>query len=424
MATPTPTRYSVPHGATCYGGKSAPVKSILDYVPAPGQLKSVHLNDLAALNACPGDACWYSENSKQNGPWAQWTGAVFAPDYSTYGAMVYWGGGHGGYDGTEFYIFDLTTQKWSRLGGTPATDFIESVAAPWCDYIDPATGDPVAPASHTYNMPVYLGPSYGGGAKGSWCLPCNNWGPNSQGVSGAYQPHAVDLQTGRWSRLTNNVYAPYVPSSFYGACFVDTKRNRLWGMAGVDTNAHCYIDLTAASKTITPYSAVYTSGYNYASATYVEAKDVMVALWVDGNKNAHLAIYDLATGLLGAPVNPANYQTVSIGTGSGVGFEWCPDTGKFYCYEGQGVTYINVLTPPASGDWINGAWSWSKEYMGGETPVNILTVSATSGQQTFSKFRYNSKLKCFMWSQGTNTSISPDGVNRTGAFQLYRPLGT
>jgi hypothetical protein len=403
---------------------------ILSIRPAHGYLKSVHANDLAALNPCPGDACWYSEASKQNGPWANWCGAVYAADYSQYGAMVYWGGGHGGYDGTEFYIFDFTTQKWSRLNNPVSYDFLPDTGADWCDAV--IEGYPVAPASHTYGGPVYQASAYGGGNKGSWVLPYNVYGGGAGSGNGTvgYRPHAVDLETGAWRRLTDTTRQAYYPSAVQGSCFVD-KHGMLWGIQGSSSDTHVKIDLAApgAVKTLTNYDGhFYTPGY-YWSFGYVPARDFLVMAYLNySGTTVSLAIYDLAITSGAMDVNPpvtgAPDFLPAPGSGtlnaSGFGFDYCPDNNKFYAYEGFGSQIVHVLTPPASGSWKTGTWVWTTETMLGETAVGLIG----QGTQAFTKWKYIPALQCFAWSQGTQIRNSPDGTPRAGALQLYRPVGT
>ena len=389
------------------------------WVPAPGQLKSVHTNDLTSVNACPGNNCWYTESTGQNGPWTNWCGAVFAADFSELGAMIYWGGGHGGYDGTEFYIFDLTTQTWSRLNNPVPTDFSANINKEWCD--TSYEGQPVVPASHTYSHVVYISAAAGGGPKGSWCLPYNVYG---QGFSG-YKPHAVDLATGTWSRLTTNTTDPSYVYGSYGGCFVDTKRNVIWGMAGTEGTVAGKIALASKPTIVENVNGVYAPTIYFVPVAVPE-KDMMIAcsVYEDGRKIISLTGYDMSSGQpVGFGIKFATPQTVT--RGAGIGMDWCPDTGKFYLYEGFGSTTLYVASPPADGDWKNGTWTWSTEIMAGEQPANVVeVVPSAQGAQPFTKWKYNTKLKCFMWSQGTTKRASPDGQIRAGAFQLYRPYGT
>jgi hypothetical protein len=394
------------------------------WVPPPGQLKSIHANELTSVNACPSNSCWYTESSGQNGPWTNWCGAVFSPDYSELGAMLYWGGGHGGYDGVEFYAFDLSTQSWSRLGEAIPYDFLPDTGADWCDVI--YNGQPIPPASHTYSHAVYIPPAGGGGPKGSWCLTFNVYGggPGSGNGAAGYRPHAFDLSTKTWTRLTTNTTNPPYAYGAYGGAFTDTNKNVIWGMAGSEGQLAIKIDLKVTPHAIVEVPGVYAPP-QYFVPVFVPEKNCMIACWVyeNGQNNISIGGYDLASG---KPVDfNCNFATGQHSArGAGIGMDWCPDTGKFYLYEGFGSTVVYVATPP-TGDWKTGVWTWSTETMTGEIPVSALEVQPNAlGAQVFSKWKYNRKLKCFMWSQGTVARKSPDGAMRTGAFQLYRPLGT
>lgn len=402
MASPTTDFYGAASGQSVVGGRS-------HWVPDPGQLKSVHLNSLSSLNPCPTATCWYSESHKQNGPWANWNGAVFAPEYSQYGAMVFWGGGHGGYSGTEYYIFDLSTRQWSRIGEQIPEGFTVS---DWYDY--QVNGSYVVPALHTYCHPIYISPSQGGGVKGSWLMGYNVGGPGSN-----IQPHAVDLATGVSTRFTSNKQEIYLANGPYGGAFVDTNRNVAWLLPGHNSDQNAKINLASTPKTVELVSSFWNPGY-YFNPVFVQAKDVMIAAWLDGS-TIMINGYSLATGTpVAFTVTQGSTRTKNTAT-NGLGFDYCQHTGKFYAYEGYGDTTIHVLTPPDN--WTSGTWTWATETMGGEAPIDLLEVGGSSGQQPFSKWKYNPSLKCFMWSQGTVSRQCTDGVARDGAFQLYKPVG-
>lgn len=384
-----------------------------------GELKSIHLNDLSDLDPCPDGLCWYSQANKQNGPWVLWTGAVYAPDYSALGAMVYWGGGHSGYDGTEAYLFDLTTRMWSVLGAPVATDYLADIDPTWTDYLQDEGYVP--PASHTYSLPTYISPANGGGTKGSFCLPYNVYGPDeaNEVPGNNFAPHVLDLATGQWSRLTTNTWAPTFGGGPNGGSIVD-KRGVLWSMPGFGGNVHAKIDLLAETKTVVEAN-FWAPGY-YFVPCYVPELDVMICPYCDyGTTEIKLVGYDLSSG---SPVAFTITQaTTRDALGPGVGIDWCPETQKFYLYDGSGETDLHVLTPGAV--WDQDDWTWATETMGGEAPADAAEVfgGPMDSDQVLSKWKYNRAAKAFMWSMGTVARQCTDGVTRAGAFQLYRPLG-
>jgi hypothetical protein len=196
-------------------------------------------------------------------------------------------------------------------------------------------------------------------------------------------------------------------------------------MAGTEGSIAAKIDLSPKVRTIEEINGVYAATIYFVPVPVPE-KDMMVAcaIYEDGKRNISMTGYDLSSG------NPSNFAlkfatTQVVTLGAGIGMDWCPDTGKFYLYEGFGTNVLYVANPPADGDWKNGTWTWTTETMGGEQPANVLEVVPTAqGAHPFTKWKYNTKLRCFMWSQGTVVRNSPDGQSRAGAFQLYRPLGT
>jgi hypothetical protein len=220
-----------------------------------------------------------------------------------------------------------------------------------------------------------------------------------------------------------DVPAPYGP---YGGSFMDTKRNIFWGMAATEGQEAVKVDLNGTQRTLERIPGVYAPT-QYFVPTYVPEKDVMVtsSIYGDGQGIITVSVFDLSSG---KPVGYApKFETQQICDLKfpGIAIEWCPDTGKFYLYFGFGTTKIYVATPPSNGDWRSGTWTWSIETMGGEVPINVIEVAPNAqGGHPFTKWKYNRKLKCFMWSQGTVSRLSPDGTMRKGAFQLYRPLGT
>lgn len=441
---PAVDNYTVGSGLPIFGGKT---KSVIPpaFAPSPGQLKSIHLNSLSAINPCPSNSCWFSGNNRINGPWTNWCGAEFAPDFSTYGAMLYWGGGHMGSNDTAFSVFDLTTQKWLRLGSVPAADattgitndtsFYDKIDQTWCDYVDPEHSDkgPIPPASHTYSIPAYVSSKLGGGAKGSWVLPFQVWGPytrstDGQVLGGGFKPHAFDLASEVWTRFTPSPYeAVDKANTPSGASFVDTKRGVLWSLPFSNGRDNIKIDLNTGVRTIVSTNSDYVYGPGYNSVIrYVESADLAVAMWSDAGTN-HLVGVNLYSTSSGSLVNLGQIKlsNAAPAAGDGFGFDWCPDTGKFYILSQSRSNVLNVLTPPPMGQWTTGNWVWSTETMSGETPVTIESVSpGGQGSLVLSHWTYNPSLKCFMWAQGTASTTSPDGVTRDGAFQLYRPLGT
>lgn len=169
-----------------------------------------------------------------------WTGGVYVPGdkwlwgnpATRYGAMVYWGGGHGAYYGSQLSVFDFNYRQWVEInrpstmpGTTSFRDYSNETGYLTAHqtiepFVDMARGDwdwyqehqdPNLPLhttlntalngskqrtispNHTYSTPTYLPPEWGGGSMGSYLC------------SGTDQKiiHRCDLATGVWSRISD-----------------------------------------------------------------------------------------------------------------------------------------------------------------------------------------------------------------------------
>jgi hypothetical protein len=392
------------------------------FVPAPGKTANVSLNHLSALNPCPSNNCWYSGSSKQAAPWRNWNGAAWAPEYSPYGALIFNGGGHGGGEDIGLTVFDFTTGLWSRVGPDNASADLAGRTLPeWDDFL--LNGDYIIQGVHTYNYPSYIPPNMSGtGAKGSWVLPQQVTG------KGGATPHAVDLVTGRWTRFAQ---APgSTGQSPYAGAFYDSRRGRLWWgcqevgqLNMMDWNESHPRKIHVVPNT--PKGSIFAYGGYYANYVYVPEADLTVGFWtLYGQKKVLGEVFNMASG---QPVRVAsgNWPALDVDRGAGFGIDWCPDTRKFYMYEGYGSTKVRTLTP-SSLDFSTCTWVWGEEVFSNPAWEPERYVGEyRQGAQPFSKWRYIRWLKCFAWSDGPDfIARCADGVERDGVMQLWRPLGT
>ena len=390
-------------------------------MPAPGGTANVNLNSLSPLNPCPDNLCWYSQSSKQQAAWRNWTGAAWAPGFSPHGALVFWGGGHGGGEDVSLYAFDFTTGHWSRIGpsnpDTNYTDIAEANAEGY-DYLH--EGSYIVPALHTYNYPAYVPPGLpGSGPQGQWLLPQLVGAANS----GA-KPHAVDLQTGVWTRASTG--AGVSGQSPYTGSIEDTRRNRVWWATIGDSQLNM-LDLnenhprTIQTLQMLPAGSLYGHGGYYARPVYVAETDMVVSLFCYYNQTlVRGETYDMTSG---RPVSMGRLTlpTFDVPTGPGFGMDWCPHTQAFYLYGGLGSERVFKLTP-SSLEFHQCEWTWSEERFEGAI---FHAASSGGGAQPFSRWRYIPWLRCFAWTDGPNVSgMVADGVHRDGIVQLWRPLGT
>ena len=391
------------------------------YIPEPGKTANVNLNSLTPLNPCPTNNCWYTGSSNLQASWRNWTGAAWAPGFSPYGALVFWGGGHGGGSDVGLYVFDFTTGLWSRVGpANPAQDYLHLVEANVDFYDHLHEGSYIVPGLHTYNYPAYVPPDLpGSGPRGQWLLPQLVGGANS----GA-KPHAVDLATGVWTRFSTG---PGVGGqSPYTGSIEDTRRQRVWWATIGDAWMNM-LDLTEPHprnihvRRLLPTGSQYGHGGYYARPVYVAETDMVVSLWCFYlQTRVRGEVYDLSRGEL-VHMGALTLPPLDIPTGAGFGLDWCPHTRAFYLYPGWGSEQVFKLTP-SSLEFHECTWEWSEERFAGA----VFQASGTgSGAQPFSRWRYVPWLRCFAWTDGPGVSgMVADGQQRDGIVQLWRPLGT
>jgi hypothetical protein len=394
-------------------------------IPPSGELKSIHLNSLSEVE----QRGWFSNQGGVNAMFRNWSGGVLATDYSPAGAIVFWGGGHNGYDGTAPYAFDLTTAKWVRVGDTPPTDFTGNLDPAWADYL--YNGSQIIPAAHTYGHVVHLPRRYGGGTRGSFMV-CNLIGPFSTSPGGIV-PHACNLETGVWSR---QAASPVTGAPGTGtSSVVDTKR----GIVYISTNVNGTVYRLDLNQPIASRAPAVVSGMSgslyYTPWRYVPEADMIVGIQLaDGGSTVRLWNCASGTPTSATTANaPQRAQfNVTPGRPSYAGFDYVPELNAFFVREVavNNDRRLHKLQAPPIGQWATGAWSWSTETMGGELPVYIeeaFSNNAASfgagGNAPSTRFTYVRALKCFVMAEGKCFRTSPDGVSRDGAVQLYRPLG-
>jgi len=321
------------------------------WVPAPGASAIINLNSLAALNPCPADNCWYSQSSKQQAAWRNWNGAAYASGYSEHGAMVFWGGGHGGGEDISLYCFDFTTRNWSRIGpSNPTSDFTGAsgylaLDSTYYDYLH--EGSYIVPGLHTYGYPFYVPPGMPGvGAKGAWGLAHLVGGPTSGSV-----PHQVDLDTGVWTRMTNGKNA--AGASPYAGAFMDTTRGKVWWESLDSSNLNGMNLNDAVPRTMSRISvSSFAYGFYYPRYIYVPEADQAIGIGCYyGSRQLRAEVFDLSSGQpvqMGGHTFGTTYLLPLLVNGenpNGSGVDWCPITQAFYLYSGYGSTTVHKLKP-------------------------------------------------------------------------------
>lgn len=427
-------------------------------VPSAGQRANISLNDassvdydLAISGAGPYDEWWNGYGAYRSfvNMVGAWNGGIYAPDYSTAGGVVVFGGGHGGNQGMFCYVFNLATRQWAQIGAprnlpasaawsgfdvaepnfyNAATDLRD---ADWYDY--DYNGSRISLTDHTYNGVLYVSTAEGGGPDGSIMLIT---APLTQepSLGAKWSPRLLSLTDGTITRALSaapNISA--VTNLINGV--KDTSRNRLWYFGQGSSTAR-YIDLSSGP----PYTfsahtlrdetnATYTAFTEKRTLEYAEGADAIVmfsaptSLTTDATVS--LVVFDMSTGVpVKLNITPPTY-TLKHG-GQWVAAAWCPPEQAFYLYEGMGDTFCTVLRP-SSLDFSTCTWAWSQESFSGPTPPARNTpVGAASSDAwgAFRRFVWDGGTGCFVWHDGPLPTGDVGGVTRNGVVQLWRPPGT
>jgi hypothetical protein len=405
-----------------------------DWVPNPGERRNVSLNVLAEVDP---------ENPPPRGLGPQpfhgtqglaaifktWNGAVFAPHFGTYGAMVYYGGGHFGYYGTQLSVFDLASRRWIRInepvvlpGATRYQDYDfdyskNTRSSYWTDH--PEICDPVyhdmygttPEVQHNYDGVGHLSPELGGGASGSLLVRAR----------GHAAIHKCDLSSGEWSRFSEP--SPHVwRGGNTGSTCLDAENGRWWfegaGVLKPDASAIEFFDFSTRSWELA--KGLNRNTYRYRCSHYWHDRRTWVSLCTSAKESRRLGLQllDLKRTRRWVQVNVITPSASAIQfqpdvdwpSVEGAGIDYCDADGCFYVYEGQKKEHIWRLQPPDDAP-LERPWILAKETVLGPVP-SFSGQSASAGGLVMSRWRFASRLKSFIWADHPSQPV-----------QLWRPAG-
>lgn len=344
------------------------------WVPSPGQWANVGLN---TLNSVKGPDAASSPGAFANILNA-WCGVVHAPLYGgVYGSLIVGpGGGHGSWDGSDVYAYDIETRQCSLLKATynPTTNNTYSTGA----YPD---GSPLPP--HNYAGYVVM-PNKG--VKGSLWVPWtyieNDAGPAAGVVNDCF---FLDLNTLVWSRGPSTS-----PGRYHGAAIA--ADGSVWWRAGAGVQP--LKRLSADGTTVTTYSSSTSNTTVYTAAAIDPTRNrfffwegSLVRLWVTDISNPN--------------VSPTQY-TFGSGPGGNSSLGYSTVLDRIIGWGGGKTVYTLDPANPGGG--------WTAQGSG-----STLTPPALeSGQDSvYTKLRWVESVKCLIGIISTST-----------VAWAYRPVGT
>ena len=396
--------------------------SIVDqssWIPASGQVGFIPaLNTFASVDPCPSDSCIYNQFSNGIGNEHvidAWNAVTYSPFYSTNGALVLHGGGHGDYGGNETYVFDFDTLLFKRLDNPTTnidrrvTDIVRTVSnMTYCEYAD---GQPAS--SHTYDNLCIIPPGKGGGAKGSLLRVVSN-ACGAESAQTGYS-HIFDLNnpSARWSRFSTNAFNNNAVSVHGYGCY-DPLRNCVWqwnvnGAAGLVGK----LDIATKTWTMIPIANSPAPAVDSAFAQYYAARDIIVIGGANSTlTTTHFWYFDPKNISLGA-IRATKSASIPPSSSSFVGGDICQDNGKLYVItpSGQSEDGVYEVTIPAT---LSDVWNVTfRSWVGDPAAVSMLASGIDLVKWYGKRFHYCSKLKCFFFL----------GAGRGYTPVAFRPVG-
>lgn len=351
----------------------------LAWVPSPGTFANISQNTMMDVRP----SGW--PNSDIAGPFSNWSGGIFAPDFSTLGAYVVHGSGHlspGSPLWAGVWCFDLSTMQWvgRNVPGAPILENTTSLNS-YGESEEPGSlGHTTAP--HTYDGLAYLPPAHGGGTKGSLLrlsMAGSVWGT---------PVHRFDLSS---ASAPPERVVDSLGGTSYPMVAEDYARGGLWYLSGNGTGPLQFIDFADWSSTT--YSGVEYNAYGDQSLIYIPPPyDCLVGMGRDGTGGVNMSVR-ICPIVAGVP------QGFSSITPSGTppadrrcGGVWSTLLDCIVSYQAAGSATVHKLT--IAENLASAAWtSETLTGAGGATPGR--TSSADNG--AWSRFVEVPAAQCFIW---------------------------
>lgn len=363
--------------------------SLPDWVPPEGYLANVSLNTMADVRP----SGWPSSDIA--GPFANWSGGAYAPDFSELGAMVYHGSGHLANQTNPIWAgvwcFDLSTRMWVGrcVPPAPITDEAEKYNE-YGESIEEATlGHTYTP--HTYDGCIYQPSSLGGGPKGSFIRVSHAGSTFKQAI------HRFDLS--KESDPPTRVVDDLNMVSNYPACDEDYARGGFWALSGTGRGPLKFISF--ADWSVTAFNGIEYNQYGDHSLIYVPTRDCLVGMGRSGTGGVNLSIF------VSKIIDNIPQQWVQVSyTGTpparhSVGGRWSTLLNCIVSYEADGSYTVHKLHLPD--DLINDEWEWTSETLTGLDGAEPSKNSASG--RSFSRFLEVPKIKSFLWCDSVNGPV-------------------
>lgn len=428
--------------ATSYIGP--PPAALPSWVPAPGELVSytagggVLTNNYRSVVADYYDT-FYSIKSVND-----YSGAFKNPYWGSFGATIFWGGGHAGtnHNGVTVLEYEASTLTFKRVcdptpwfgtgtdattqgnngGGTPTNHLLNLT------YMEAlADGKPGSP--HSYATGDVIPPASGGGAFGTF-LQVMSSAVNRQNDAGAQAAHqlvfsTLEATTSRsarlarnWQRVTN-LTGPWALSSLAspGLTAFVPAHNRVYLQANSSYANVRWFDRAInnwATGTGTTFGYDLADGFDSGIMFHVPERDLLICAYPVGG-NLRVQWMNVAAGVTQPTLGGTATLSAAIATGApwSAG-TWCKHSNRLIV----GVTGANGVYEIAIPATLTDPWPVEFAAFEGPGAGSTLPLEAPgSGGNTYKKFEYDEKVRSIVFMR-TALNSGNDTVH------VYRPRGT
>ncbi len=358
------------------------------YVPAVGNYVEIGTNTLADVGVV--------ENSlfQMQPVIDNWTQAIYASDYGSYGALILWGAGHSNQqNGVYAFVFGTTAAACSFVmlkAPTAAADVTGvggqgDATGAWAD------GSPTPP--HTYDQSVYIPASIYGNTKGALCsvrLSAVGTGANTKNRAWFF-----DLDTNAWSVSTNDIPANAVNGSPYGTGVLDPTRSCIWFLDGGFVSHLGKLDIATKTWTSVAHGNASVNTTQYLTGAYCPDLDCIVWWWGETSGGLKLLVWQPATSTMTWDATQSGTSPQQV-----VGLQWCPHVSikKLYGMGYIAGTYYpnpiaKTLTPPVS---LPGTWTWGSETFAAQGGAGAIGNGSINPK--YNNLRWANPLRSFVWA--------------------------
>ncbi|HOX05909.1 MAG TPA: hypothetical protein PK280_05870 [Planctomycetota bacterium] len=367
-------------------------------LPKPGEVKAIGTNKAVDVAKVVG----VKPDMMTTALFGAFGGGTFVRDYSSRGAYVFTCmGGHAApmqLTGAVFFDFEDATWKAfenangvATINGGTAFCAQNSNGDPWQEW----KGTEVPLPSHPYLIAAELPAALGGGPKGSVVF-IGRAGVQGDG-GGGRGPHALNLDTRKWSRLTSADHPRM--AGIYSSVLFDEKTGRYYSVGGIEKRKDLpYYDAADWSKVKATAPQYGWPAFGGGGWSFL---DPVRRLIIDfAGKELH--VFQLDNPGAGWKVLKVEGELPAVTSPEPCRFVFYPPDGNFYYrpVNGGGAT-LHRLKPPAD-EPLTKAWTADKVQLAAPMPD---CAAAGGNGAWYSFFFYVPSIKCLGWMAGADKPV-------------------